>query len=191
MEKLEVERNDQLTYIQILEEKVEELDRNNKSSSLEIRNIPITNTESKDSLRNIIATVGKSLKVSIQNSDIKDVYRLNSKTKKDKPIIVDFTTVLMKELILQASKKYNKTYRDNKLNTTNLHLPGPANTIYISENLTINTKRLFYLARDFAKTNQYAYCWTSKGKVYLRERDGGPFVRIDSSHMLDKLKVKK
>lgn len=49
-------------------------------------------------------------------------------------------------------------------------------------------RRIFYLAREFAKENNYNYCWSSRGFVYLREKENAPFIRIMNESDLDQLK---
>lgn len=102
---------------------------------------------------------------------------------------MEFTTVLKKEEILSSVKRFNKGKKsDEKLNTTHLKIKGTKKPIYASELLTAKVKVLFYLSRDFAKTHDYSYCWTSNGVVYLRKRDGAPLLRVDQQSDLDKLR---
>lgn len=183
---LENERKNHLAYIQSLEHKVENFEKGLKSSSLEIRNIPVKNPESKEDLLKIIANVGDALTTPIQKADVKDVFRSSSKTSPHRPIIIDFNSVLLKEKVLQAVKNYNKNHTD-KLNTSIINIRGPSQPIFISENLTSKAKRVYYLARDFAKTHAYTYCWTTHGRIYLREKEGTPALRIDSEADLQKL----
>jgi hypothetical protein len=185
MQKVEEERTEDRKYICQLEEKLEQLERQGRASSLEIRNIPITKDETKLGLTKIVADLGKTINVPIQESDVKDIFRVNAKT--SKPLIIDFTTVLLKENILRGIKKFNKDNRDNKLNTGYLKMDGPNVPIFISENLTSKTKRLFFLAREFGAQNKFKYCWTSYGKVFLRKEDGTPLIRIESEKDLNKI----
>lgn len=186
-EKLESERKDNLATIQSLEEKVENMERMQRSTSVELRNIPITLSESKNELTMVVANISKVVNAPISNSDIKDVFRTNTNSP-NKPIIVDFNRVLVKENFLQCVKTYNKMHKDNKLNTKILRCDGALKPVFISENLTQKMRRLFYLSRDFAKTNNFKYCWTSHGKIYLRKNDGATLIRINSEPDINKLK---
>lgn len=188
MKKMDAERTENRKYIQNLEERVEFLERQNRSTSVEIRNIPQQSRESKQDLANLVIKVGKAINVPIQYSDIKDVLRTNPKKSTIKPIIAEFTTVLAKEALLKSVKNYNKEHKNDKLNTENMNISGPKEPVYIAENLTFKARKLFYLAREFQTTHKYDFCWTSNGKVYLRKAHESPLVRVDSESDITKLK---
>ncbi|CAH0728544.1 unnamed protein product, partial [Brenthis ino] len=152
LESLEAERKTHLAYIQSLEDKVENLENRSNSASLEIRNIPVKASENKTDLTNVIVNTGLVLQTSIQPSDIRNIYRVNTKSN-IKPIIVEFTTVAMKENILKLTKTYNKNHSSKKLSTKDLHFEDPQKPVYISESLTHKTRRLFSLSRQFATQN--------------------------------------
>lgn len=175
-------------HITLLESKIDILERNSKTSSLEIRNIPKSDNEKKETLLNLIANVGSVLEQDINHSDIRDVFRMKTKEGSIGPIVVDFTTIAKKENLITACRKFNKINKDRPLNTSNIHCPGPSRPIYLQESLTKKAAHLHYLAREFKKAHQYHGCWTSYGKIYLRKRDGAPALRIDSEEDLNKLK---
>lgn len=156
---------------------------------MEIRNIPKLKTESKDDLCNAVKKIGTSLNLQIQSADIKDVYRPFAKPGVAvKPIVVDFTSVLTKDNFLKNMKKLTLQEKSDKLNS-GLFGEYPQNPIYISECLTPKGRRLFFLARDFANSYHYAYCWTSYGKIYLRQKEGMPHIRIEEEADLARLKI--
>lgn len=190
MKQIQDDKLEDRKYIASLEDKIEQLERQSRNTSLEIRNIPKKMPESKQDLVSLVSNIGQVLKSPILPSEIKDIFRTNTKLP-NKPIVVEFTTVLAKEKILQATKLFNKENRNNKLNTRHLNLDGQNQPIYLSDNLTTKTKRIFFLAREFAKQNNFKYCWTSYGKVLLRKDEGCQFVRIDSESDLCKLSNQK
>lgn len=102
--------------------------------------------------------------------------------------MVEFTTVLKRDSLLSALKKFNKGRNgSDKLNTGHLHIKGPTNPIFVSESLTFKTKKLFHMARECAKSRGYSYCWTSNGVVYLRKKDNMPQIRIANESDLNNL----
>ncbi|CAK1581466.1 unnamed protein product [Parnassius mnemosyne] len=189
LDKLESEKKANMQYIQLLEKKVEKLERNHCSTSLEIRNVPKKTYETKENLSDIVITSGQQLKLDINRSDIKDVYRINTKSA-NKPIIVDFISVLTRDRFIDAFKKYNNSHKNDKFNTKNIQIDGPSHLIYISESLPSRTRYLFLISRKFAKVNNYIFCWTSHGKVYLRKKEGASLIRIESEADLEKIKEK-
>lgn len=183
---LQSERKNCLQQLQSMEDKLETYERQTRSTCVEIRNIPRANTETKDSLINIATSIGQKINVSLQSQDIRDIFRINSKEKSRKTIIVDFTSVILREKFIKMYKLYTKKQR---LDTEFLKIDTTPTPIFISENLTSKMKKIFFMARDFAKTNDYRYCWISNGKVYLRKREGERYTRINNENDLMKLKT--
>lgn len=185
---IESERKNDKKYIEELENKLEKIERNSRSACLEVRNIPGSTSETKQTLLKTIISLGEALSVTLQPLEIKDIFRLKPKEPSShRTIIVEFTSVLLKERIIQSYKRLNKTYR---LTTETLKISGPATPIFISENLSAKMKRLFYLSREFAKLHNYRYCWVSNGKIFLREKDGATLKLISSENDLELLQNK-
>ncbi|CAH0401481.1 unnamed protein product [Chilo suppressalis] len=185
LDTLERERNTHLAYIQSLEERIDSLENRNRRSCIEFRNIPSNKTETKDDFTKMVVETGKVIQVPIQTSDIRDAYRTYTKSYQG-PIVIDFVNVILKEKFLSSVKKYN-TENKSRLNTTVLQFDGPSKPIFISESLSLKFKKIFYMARDFAKAHDYRYCWSSHGKVYLRKKEGSPLHRIDCEAHLSQL----
>ncbi|KAI5633013.1 hypothetical protein NE865_14277 [Phthorimaea operculella] len=171
-----------------LEEKIEQLERQTRSTSLEIRNIPIKDRESTEELTKLMLELSNTVGAELQHGEIKDIFTVSTGNS-SKTIITELTTVPAKEKIINAYKTYNKN-QQKKLNTSALNISGPTVPIYISECLTSKAKRLFYLARNFKDQYNYKYCWTSYGRIFLRKNDGSPKIRITEERDLVDL-VKK
>lgn len=186
LEKIKTERKEHLACIKTLENKVENMEKNSCAAKIEIRNIPTSQRETKSDLCELTKKLGSVLDLKIDTNDIKDVYRGFAKPDTPKPILIEFTSVLLKDKILNSLKSFNK--KDRKLNTSLLQIEGPPKPIYISEALTSKGKRLYYLAREFAKTYNFSFCWSSYGKIYLRKKEGTQHVRIDEEADFAKLK---
>lgn len=191
LQRLVVLEDEKKTYdlkINSLERKVEFLERNAKVTSIEIRNIPQPNKETKEDLRSIVRKTADVLHISLDsNTEIRDIYRSNSKAQV-RPIVVDFTTVSARDSFLVSSKKFNKEHQSDKLSTRSLGIGGLNKPIYISENLTHSDRNLYFLAREFARQCDYSFCWTSFGRIYLRKAEGLPQIRIASERDLQNLK---
>lgn len=119
-----------------------------------------------------VTNILKTIHVDIQPLEVRDVFRITTRDPENKTIILDLTSVLMKQKIIEKIKKYNK--QNSKLTTETLKISGPVKPIFISENLSPKKKRLFFQARDYAKVNNFKYCWVSNGKIFLRKQDGAP-----------------
>lgn len=183
------QRKDRL-YIKALEDRLDNVERGIRSSSLEVRNIPQKETENKDDLIKIVQNIGSVLNTPIDKSEIKELFRTKKRNSKNSPIIVELTTVLKKEKIISSVKKYKQEKRD-LIKTTQISVDGPAVPIHISENLSFKMKRLHFLAREFARTNEYKYCWTSNGNIYIRKTDGQAAVRLNNETDLENLRTQE
>lgn len=186
---LEMERKKDQEYIQSLENKLDTLERNQKLASIEIRGVPQSEGETKTQLVDLVRSAGKSLNVPLNSADIRDVYRTKSKPGANKHIVVDLNSVVVKNDVINAVKSFNKDKSKSKFSTTSLGLVGTSKPVYISEYLSPKTKRLYHLARAFAASNKFAYCWTSYGRVYMRQRERGPLIRIDTEEDLNKIHI--
>ncbi|XP_026727735.1 uncharacterized protein LOC113493903 [Trichoplusia ni] len=185
---LESERKEDKKIIQQLEDKIEYLERKSRAAGLEIRNVPKANKETKDQLCNMVVAMGDSLNVKVQHSDIRDIYRVNSK-ENTSPIVIDLNTVILKDKIIKGVKAFNKSKsKKEKLNTSHIGLKSPLQSVYVSEVLTYKTQRLYYIARQFQKGHGFDFCWTSHGIVYLRKTVDDQQIRINSEADIDKLR---
>lgn len=197
LEKLQTLEEDSMKdrkYIETLEDKIESLERKCKATGIEVRNVPRMTEddkkpETKQEMCTIIKTIAKAVDIDLKDLDVKDIYRVNSNKTTVKPIIVELNSVLMKENIIKAVKIFNKGRPiGDKLNSSHLKISGPPRPVFLSETLTFNTQKLFFMTREFARENQFSYCWTSRGLIYLRKADGQPLFRINSEADIHKIK---
>lgn len=188
---LEQERKEDKKKIELLEDKIDSLERKNRSSGIEIRNIPKSPSETKEKLCEFAKTLGKTLNVEIDDTQIKDIYRINSKDTSN-PIILEFTSSLPKDKILKEVKNFNKNKaKGEKLNSNHLGFTQPQKPIFVSETLSTKAQRIFYLARNFQKQHEFSFCWTSNGIVYLRKNEKSGHVKISSESDLESLRQKE
>lgn len=182
IQQLEKEKSEDKKTILQLEDRLEKTEKWSRSSGIEIRNIPKMDQkpESKNDLCEIVKLLGKTLNMDIGTTDIRDIYRTHSTDSLQRPVIVEFTSTLLKENLLNAVKTFNKNKtKVDKLNTSHLNYKQPIKPIYVSELLTQKIQRLFFNARNFQKNAGFKFCWTSRGSVYLRKDENMPQVRID------------
>lgn len=185
LDKLEMDRNDCRNGLLNLEKRVSSMELSSRTSSVEIRNIPATENETSSDLYNLVSATGRALNIEIHKSQIRDVYRLPSKPGKNQPIIAEFCTVPMKMDLLNSARIHNKNRSAaEKLNTEMIGLKGKSSPIYVSEFLPGATRKLFYLAREFARTSDYKFCWAVNGKIYLRKSENSSAIRVESEEAL-------
>lgn len=88
------ERREQLAYIKVLENRLENVGRNSCAAKLEIRNVPNAPKETKDVLAKVVKDIGTVLDMKIENSEIKDVFRGFGKKDTLKPILVQWGSII-------------------------------------------------------------------------------------------------
>lgn len=179
LDNTERDRKVDRTYINLLEDKVENLERILCLSKIEFRNVPSREGESKEDLRNIVSDTAKVLDINLERHEVKDIFRV-SKKGGGSSIIADFVSVSTKENMLQKVRSYNRKNTQARLSTAHINIPGDKKPIYLSERLTTKSQRLFFLARKFASENNFKFCWTSLGKVFLRQMEGSQHILIKS-----------
>lgn len=189
LEVLEADRNTDRQHINFLENKIEAMERSLNKSTIELRNVPKNPTETKKDLTSIVQNLGEALNIPIQHSDLRDVFRINTKSQQNKPIIAELSNTMLRDNILKSIKSYNNQNRDSKFNTSNLKIDGPVKPVYVAEKLTYQAKKIYAVAREFAKSQNIAFCWISHGIVYLRKLEGSPAVRINCESDLYKVRA--
>lgn len=179
--KLEKERLECYNYIQKLQNRIEDLEFGSRSSCIELRNIPSKENETAEDIVKHVINVGKTLSLDINYSHIRDAYRLPAKPGRNKTIVVDFSTVLIKNKILISTRDFNKNKAPGlKLNSSLIGIKGQPLPIYVSEYLPGNGRKLFYRAREFANSNHYKFCWTSNQRIFLRKDEASKRIQIRS-----------
>lgn len=189
IELLEVQHKKSKEDIAILENKYETLQRENRKSNIEIKNVPRLADEPKECLIDMILTLSQNTGCSITKADIKDIYRIKGKGKlaESPPIIVELSSPIVKTDFLKSCKSYNKKHK-HKLCAIHLGYKKKEDTpIFVSEQLTAKGARLFFLARELTKSKSFKYCWTAYGRIYVREHDKAPIITISNEAQIQNL----
>lgn len=182
IELLEGKIKDDQRYISTLEDRIEDLQRGMRKCNFEIKNVPSQSNETKEDLTEMVLCLARNVGYNIEKTDIKDIYRVRVKKEKTKnsSIVVETSSTTLKTGILKMCKAYNIKHK-SKLCAKHLGIRTAEDTpIYISEQLTPRGARLYFLARDIAKSKTYRFCWTAYGKVYLRKDENSPIININS-----------
>lgn len=177
--------------IKALEIRVDFLEKQQKAASLEIKNLPSSTLETRESLTSAVQKLGQIISQPVSATEIKNIFRYKSKSDVVGPVLVEFTSVTIKEQFLKSTKDFNKHNKENRLNTSHLVENGPRQPLYVNEVLTAMTRRLHYLARELTKEFGYHQCWVANGKVYIREKDGMSSRLIKTDEDLAKLRKEK
>lgn len=178
---LEIQVKKDQDYICILEDKIEELQRCSRKNNVEFKNVPKKMQESREDLINMVLCLAKNINLEIKPRDIKDIFRVQSRKEgKNPPISVELDSAILKQDLLKKAKSFNIKNK-SKLQAKHLGFTtNEDNPIFISEQLTPKNARLFFLARDLAKTKQYKFCWTSFGRVFVKQNENSKVILVRS-----------
>ncbi|KAI5643484.1 hypothetical protein NE865_04468 [Phthorimaea operculella] len=152
---IEDDVKDNRDLIILLEDKIEKQEMNIRKANIELKNVPCLPNENKEELVSMILSLSKNIGCEMSPYYIKDIYRIairkkdeSKKEKTNAPIIVEFSSVIKKTEIMFKAKQFNKA-NHSKLRAKDLGFKVQEETpIYISENLTQKSSRLYFLARD-------------------------------------------
>lgn len=189
IESLELQAKKDREYIAILEDTVEDLQRSSRKSCIELKNVPRAPKETSDDLINMVLCLSKKIGLDLVTKDIKDIHRVQGKKvgTNNTPIIVELGSSIIKSDMLRKTKSYNIKNK-TKLQAKHLGLTSNEDTpVFISEQLTAKGARLFFLARDLAKTNKYKFCWTAFGRVFVKKDENSRAIIIKSEAQVHQL----
>lgn len=189
IEQLELKSRKDQEYITVLENKMEDMQRSQRKSNIEIKNVPKTATETKEDLVNMVVNLGRTINCSVTKSDVTDIYRVRGKKEgqTNTPIVVELSSTILKTDVLKMSKAFNIKYK-TKLRAKHLGLTKNEETpVYVAEQLTTKASRLFFLARDLSKSKGFKFCWTSYGRVYVRKTENSAIVTITNESQINSL----
>ncbi|CAH0404824.1 unnamed protein product [Chilo suppressalis] len=192
IETMELQIKKDREYITLLEEKVEDMQRDSRKSNIELKNVPATEKESKEELLSMILHLSKHIDCKIEKSDIRDFYRVRTRTRngelvKNPPIIMELDSSILKRDILGKTKLFN-TKNKQKLHAKHLGFTTNEDTlVFATEQLSPKGARLFFLARDLSKSKSYKFCWTSFGRVYVRKDEKCSIITIKNEAQIHHL----
>ncbi|CAH2091733.1 unnamed protein product [Euphydryas editha] len=110
---LEHQTREDKKYIKILENRIEEIQIGNRKTNFVIKNVPKSDSETKDDLVKMVTTLSQNLNCSISKNDVKDIYRVRSRNKENRntPIVVETSSTILKTEILKMAKVFNSKHK--------------------------------------------------------------------------------
>lgn len=185
---LDSERKNTCAKIFELEEKNESIERVMRKTCIEIRGVPKRKREKKEDLLDMVNNLINNIGIDYSQKEIKDIYRLPSKENAlTATIVTEFTNTFIKEKVLKGAKIYNTVQPGRQINTKLLGLEGTETILFVSDHLTSKAKRLHFLAKDFARSENYQYCWIANGRIFLRKKEGDKYVVVKNEHTFQQL----
>lgn len=187
IKRLETERTSLQTEIIKLNTRLAGVEKISRSCNIELQAVPEKRTE------NVLLLVKKLfdvIKVPIDDGQISSCRRVakhNPESKRPRNIIVSFTTPRLRDLVLSASHRFNKSHSGRGLLSTDLDIQGETSRIFVSEHLSPEQKTLHAATRREAKEHNFKYVWIRYGQIYVRKDDSSGAILIKSLDSLKKL----
>lgn len=183
--KISAEHDEAIQKIASLEEQLEQVQRSQLITSLEISNLP---KEDNESLYHVLDKIHSSLGLNTKKDDIVDIHRVNSIKKK--PVIVQYRSTRSRNDVIKAIRKYNKSHQ-RRYCANDVNIDWKDDQLYFSESLTANARKLHFLARNLQRGQGYAFCWISSGRVFIRKSEGSPAILIKSADQVENLMMEE
>lgn len=142
-----------------------------RESNVEINGVPENKSEN---LVSTIMQLSSTVKAQLKDEDVLNVTRaakLDRNSDRPRSIIAKFRSTRQRDLLLAAVANYNKTNKEEKLNTRHLGIAGRRCPVFVSEHLIPSTKALHAAARIKAREMSYKFVWVRNGRVYARKNE--------------------
>lgn len=129
-----------------------------------------------ENLIDILTKISNVLNVQVNETDIDELYRINSADKKSR-FIVKFTRTLLKQKLIGGIKMKKSLY------TNEVGLEGESQ-IYLNEYLSQRNNDLWKEAKKLRSTNKVKFAWIRDGEVYVRHHEGGERIHVNNFNIL-------
>ncbi|CAB3233704.1 unnamed protein product [Arctia plantaginis] len=172
---------DDVNTLQHRVEKLENLhhesEQRSRMNNIEIKGVPMTNSEN---LFTIVAKIGDIIKCPIPKDKINYVARVPMRNDKlNKNIICSVHNNYLKSDFVSAAKKHKN------LKISDLGLQGD-NTIYINDHLTLQNKMLLNKTKTQAKDRGFEHIWIQGCNIFIRKNNTSPRLHIKNEQDLKK-----
>lgn len=170
-----------------LGQRLRNMENVSRGCNLEIQALPETKQEN---LLQILKKITTEIGVTLVDSNIINIRRIakmNPKSDRPRSILLSLSSVLLRDSVISAYKKYNKLNKENPLDSEILGIDGLKGSIFLVEHLSQETKELHTATRNAAKKLSFKYVWVTHGRVYLRKDEDSSQIQIKNISDLDKL----
>lgn len=171
------------SQICVINTQLNNIEQQSRGCNIEIQCIPESKTEN---LLSTIKQLGKVVSRDINESEIIDFHRvakINQQSDRPRAIIARLASPRVRDEVLAAVKKFNRTHSTNKLHSGHLGLAGN-HPVYVTEHLSPTNKKLHAAARVAAKEKQYEFLWVRNGKIFVRKNATSKSLWINSEDTL-------
>ena len=182
------EENTQLSaFNSELGQRLNNLEQQARSKNVEIQCFPENKQEN---LYTIVKQLGSVVKCELKDSDILHCTRIakvQTNSARPRSVVVQLASPRIRDQLLAAVINYNKTNKNNKLNSADFGIAGKNTPVYIVEHLSSYNRTLHAAARLKAKERGFRYVWVRNGRIFVRKSDGDGHILIKNLDSVDKI----
>lgn len=187
VKRLDTECTSMRSTINELNNRISMLEQQSRSNNIELQCVPENKSEN---IVSLMMNLSGFLKCELKNENIiygARVPKANRTSPRPRSIVVQLSSVKIRDSLLAAAINYNKTNPADRLNTTHMGISGEKHPIYISEHLSPSNKSLHAATRAKAKECNFKYVWVRGGKIFVRKNETSDYIIIRDLTSLDKL----
>lgn len=161
--------------INILHDRVRELEQYSRKTNIEISGVPVTPRENTLSLHK---DIGSAIGQELQDDQVMAAHRVPSFNSKRMPsLVVQFQTRVQRDSWLNSYKQRGQ------LAAKDINKRFDNSRVYINEHLSPDSKRFLRQLKEACKEKGVRFVWFRDGKFYVRKSEG------EKCHKISKLDV--
>lgn len=187
IKKLESENTELKVTVEELHTRINNLEQQARSNNLEVQCVPENKNEN---VYNVITQLSRVVNCELNEKDILHCTRVaktNVSSSRPRSIIVQLTSPRVRDQLLAATIKYNKSNPQDKLNCSHLGYAGSKSPVFVTEHLSPTNRALHAATRIKAKEKRYKYVWVRNGRIFVRKEDGSETILIKNNTGLNKI----
>lgn len=187
IKELQKENLEMTNNINSLKVRVDQLEQQARANNIEIQCLP---EKKQENLLNIVSEISKVTGLVLENRDILHctrVAKLNSNNPRPRSIVVQLASPRLRDQFLASITNFNKSNKDNKLNSEHLGYSGPKTAIFVTEHLSPTYRALHAAARNKAKELGYKFVWVRGGRIFMRKVQESEHIMVRNMDTLNKL----
>ncbi|XP_013185756.2 uncharacterized protein LOC106131271 [Amyelois transitella] len=184
--RLESDKAELRVQVAKLQQRIGIVEKSSRSLNLEIQAVPERHNED---VVAIVKGLCDTINVPISDGDIRScrrIAKLNPTSSRPRTILATLPSERVRDVIISGVKRFNRSNKQEPLNSRHLGVPGDKSPIFVSEHLSAECKDLHAAARMAAKEKRYKYVWVKFGRVYMRKDDTSPALHIKNKESLEK-----
>lgn len=137
-----------------MESTIDDLEQYSRRNCIRVSGIPERNNENTD---DIVLKLAEELDVNLSIAEIDRSHRVGRVTKKNRDIIVKFSTYRSRQKMYSQRKALRE------------HTDPNLRSVFINEDLTAKRSELLYEARRLMRSSKIKAAYSSDGKVFIRD----------------------